>query len=114
MLWMYATSSIPKKEFFCMEWRNTRTIHPFSWAGKKVYAFVLTCVCMYVCKIWGPDGSDYEDCYLLGCYAIESCRSLPTFKKDVLPSSSGSKIKSKFLSCMTYILSLEYYTLKRQ
>jgi hypothetical protein len=53
----------------------TRTIHPFSWAGKKSLCFCVGVIggqdeYIYVRKIWGRDGSDYEDYYLLGCYAL--------------------------------------------
>jgi hypothetical protein len=33
----------------------------------------------------------FEEYYLLGCDATESCRSLLMFSKNVLPSSSGLK-----------------------
>jgi hypothetical protein len=37
------------------------------------------------CEISGSCGGDYEDCCLLGCCALQSGRSLPTFEGCLLP-----------------------------
>jgi hypothetical protein len=39
--------------------------------------------------IWAPHGGDYEDGCLLGCIAVYTGISLPTFQRSVLPPSSG-------------------------
>jgi hypothetical protein len=39
--------------------------------------------------IWGSHGGDYEDGCLLGCSAVWTGVSLPTFQRSVLPPSSG-------------------------
>jgi hypothetical protein len=44
-----------------------------------------------VSEILGTRCNDNEEYYLLGCDAVQSGRSLPKFRRNVLPSSSGSK-----------------------
>jgi hypothetical protein len=39
--------------------------------------------------IWGPRGGQYEDGCLLGCSAVWTGITLPTFQRSVLPPSSG-------------------------
>jgi hypothetical protein len=40
-------------------------------------------------RIWGSHAGEYEDGCLLGCSAVLSGRSLPTFQRSLLPPSSG-------------------------
>lgn len=37
----------------------------------------------------------FRDCYLLGCYAVQSARSTPKFQSNVMIPSSGNNIFSK-------------------
>jgi hypothetical protein len=43
----------------------------------------------YLSEISGSHGSEYEDDCLLGCCAVKSGRSLPTFQRCLVPLSSG-------------------------
>jgi hypothetical protein len=38
-----------------------------------------------MCEICGSHGSDYGEYYLLGCNAVQCGKSLPTFRRYVLP-----------------------------
>jgi hypothetical protein len=40
-------------------------------------------------RISGSHGGEYEDGCLLGCCAVQSGRSLPTFQRCMLTQSSG-------------------------
>jgi hypothetical protein len=40
------------------------------------------------CKIWGFHGGDYEECLLLGSYAVWLLQE-PTFRRNLAPPSSG-------------------------
>jgi hypothetical protein len=45
-----------------------------------------------ICRIWGSHSGDYEEFYLLGYNAVSSVGSQPTFRMNMSPLSSGSKI----------------------
>jgi hypothetical protein len=45
-----------------------------------------------LCRISGSHCGEYEDGCLLGCSAVESGRSLPTFQRYLLPPLSGTMI----------------------
>jgi hypothetical protein len=44
--------------------------------------------------IWGSHNGGYEELYLMGYNALQSVESQLTFRRNMLPSSSGSKNKS--------------------
>jgi hypothetical protein len=47
---------------------------------------------IFSCEICGSYSDNYEECYYIECFALYP-GSLPTFRKNVLPPSSGSKNK---------------------
>jgi hypothetical protein len=46
------------------------------------------------CRIWGSHCGGYEESYLLGYNAVQSIESQPTFRRNMSPTSAGSKKKS--------------------
>jgi hypothetical protein len=56
-------------------------------------------------KILGAHSGVAEDSSLLGCYAVLTAKDVPTFRRILLPSSSGS---------FSSPLSLDRYTVKTQ
>jgi hypothetical protein len=51
-------------------------------------------------RIWGYHGGEYEDGCLLGCSAVQSGRSLPTFQRSLLPPSPGYCSQEEEPSCI--------------
>jgi hypothetical protein len=59
-----------------------------------------------ICQIYwirGFHGSGYEKCYLLGCVAVQSGRSLLNFRINVLLSFAGSKSKQSVILLVAWL-----------
>jgi hypothetical protein len=57
--------------------------------------FLLHSNSIFTWSIWGSHGGEYEDGCLLGCSAVYSGRSLPTFQRSLLPPSLHGAITKK-------------------
>jgi hypothetical protein len=57
--------------------------------GKCILVHMIFHNLIPVCRIWGSHAGEYEDGCVLGCSAVKSGRSLPTFQRSLLPPSSG-------------------------
>jgi hypothetical protein len=55
---------------------------------------------------WGSHGGYYEDGCLPGCSAVKAGMSLPTFRRSVLPPSSGRSLLSSQRACTFRIIIL--------
>jgi hypothetical protein len=63
-------------------------------------------------RIWGSHSTGYEEYYILGCNAVESVESQPTFQENTYPPSSGRRISqadNKLGSCFHALFLLDLY-----
>jgi hypothetical protein len=52
-------------------------------------ACYVSCASVHPLEIWGSHGGKDVDVVLLGCNAVWTCRQIPTFRRNILPPSSG-------------------------
>jgi hypothetical protein len=78
-------------------WYLRTGVHRIKTQNKNIFIFtaVRTSDRTMVSWIWSSHGGEYEGGCLLGCSAVWTGRSLPTFRKFLPPSSLGRWVSAK-------------------
>jgi hypothetical protein len=71
--------------------RQDRTDRKKQAGQTKILYWTKKCTMLFGFRIWDYHDGGYEEWYFLGCDAVYSYRSLPTFRPNVFTLSSGSK-----------------------